>query len=529
MGQRLRTGTGVVLLALGFVVAVLDRAPHANAVTRTSAIAAAAAYGPAHGYHVGIAVYDTWTNRVYGGGHSTGTFASESVVKVMIANRLLVQGRMHGTTAKRAYRMITRSDDAIASAFYGSVGGDGLIGWIKHRYHVWNLGSRPSRPNWWGNTHITPRGLVRYYVRMKRDPRVGPWILNAMHHAKPYGSDGTWQFFGLPQATTGAAIKQGWGCDYDDFCTRFADFNTTGFVNGNRYAVAILARGPIRDYGKAISGMLSRTAKLLLPGGHFPDPVPVVTSLSMSSGRTAGGQRVAVHGNNFTDVSAVLFGNKNGTRITVLGPHWLRVITPGHMAGRVAIRVVTSHGVSPVGAARFTFVAPPSVTAVRPRAGRAMGGDTVTISGARLGTATRVWFGGQAGGGLHVLSTTSLKVVTPPHTSGTVNVRVVSRYGTSAVGAADRFTYVAAPTVTAVNPTQGPSAGGTPVTITGTDLSLANAVWFGKIRATDLTVSSPTSITVTAPAHADGKVDVTVRTPGGTSAANPGDQYTYTG
>jgi hypothetical protein len=437
MSLRLRTGVVVALLAAGFLTVTLNP-PRAAAVTRAAALDAAAAYGRTHGYHVGIAVYDTWRGRIYGGGDSRGTFASESIVKVMIANRLIVQGRMHGSTARRAWKMITRSDDGIASAFYGSVGGDRLIHWIKQRYHVWNLGSRPSRAGWWGNTHITPRGLVRYYARMKHDRKVAPWLLNAMHHAKPYGSDGTYQFFGIPQATHGFAIKQGWGNDSDWCCT--ADFNTTGFVNKNRYAVAILARGPSSTYGDPIRSMLTRTARLLLPGGHFPDPWPRVTSLSMTKGRTAGGQRITVHGSVFTHVRAVRFGKVRGTAVDVLGPHRLRVTTPQHRPGRFAVRVVTGHGTSPVSA---------------------------------------------------------------------------------------HFQFVARPTVTAVNPNYGPTTGGTAVTINGTHLGFATAVWFGGARATELTVNSSTQLTVTAPAHASGDVHVTVRTPGGRSAATSADVYTY--
>ena len=45
--------------------------------------------------------------------------------------------------------------------------------------------------------------------------------------------------------------------------------------------------------------------------------------------------------------------------------------------------------------------------------------------------------------------------------AGTVDVVVTTTDGTSATSAADQFTYVAAPTVTAVSPTKRPGAGGT--------------------------------------------------------------------
>jgi hypothetical protein len=445
MTKRLVTGVGLVVLAFGFVL-VVGR-PHAAAVTRTAAIEAAAAYGPAHGYRVGIAVLDTASGAIYGGGASTGTFASESVVKTMIATRLLVQGRMSGTTAKRAYKMITQSDDAIASAFYPSVGGDGLISWIKQRYEVWDLGTRPSRPGWWGNTHITPRGLVKFYSKVKRDRKVGPWLLNAMHHATQYGSDGMYQFFGLPSATANAAIKQGWGCDYDDW-ERSADFNTTGFVNGDRYAVAILARGPIKYYGKPIRSMLTQTARLLLPGGHFPDPPPTVRSLTVSKGRVAGGQRVGVSGTSFTHVQAVVFGGRTGTAVRVFSSRYLRVTTPAHAAGIVPVRIVTDHGTSALGTVRFTYIAPAAITSVSPASGSTLGGTAVVLTGVRFSGATQVLFGGQPGTAVHVTSDTSLTVVTPSGTAGIVDVRVVTPYGTSPVTDTAQFTYVDEPTST---------------------------------------------------------------------------------
>ena len=64
-------------------------------------------------------------------------------------------------------------------------------------------------------------------------------------------------------------------------------------------------------------------------------------------------------------------------------------------------------------------------------------------------------------------NSTTLTVNSPSGT-GTVDVTVTTANGTSATGASDKFTYIAPPTVTNVNPTSGPQAGGTPVTVTGT-------------------------------------------------------------
>jgi large repetitive protein len=83
-----------------------------------------------------------------------------------------------------------------------------------------------------------------------------------------------------------------------------------------------------------------------------------------------------------------------------------------------------------------------------------------------------------------------------------------------------------APTVTAVSPASGPAAGGTLVTITGTNFTGATSVSFGGAAATSFTVISATSITAISPAGT-GTVDVVVTTPSGSSATSPADQFTY--
>ena len=85
----------------------------------------------------------------------------------------------------------------------------------------------------------------------------------------------------------------------------------------------------------------------------------------------------------------------------------------------------------------------------------------------------------------------------------------------------------AAPTITLLDPTGGPTAGSTSVTIAGSDLTGATAVTFGGTVATSFIVNSGTQITAIAPAHAAGSVSVLVTTPGGVSADTGADDYTY--
>src|SRR5436190_9119496 len=68
----------------------------------------------------------------------------------------------------------------------------------------------------------------------------------------------------------------------------------------------------------------------------------------------------------------------------------------------------------------------------------------------------------------------------------------------------------AAPAITSVNPNSGSTAGGTNVTITGTNFQSNATVKFGGVAATNVNVTSSTTITATTPAHAAGAVDVLV-------------------
>ena len=81
------------------------------------------------------------------------------------------------------------------------------------------------------------------------------------------------------------------------------------------------------------------------------------------------------------------------------------------------------------------------------------------------------------------------------------------------------------PTVNGVNPNTGTTLGGDSVTITGSKLSGAVSVNFGRVATVEFTVDSSTQITATTPAQDADTVDVAVITAGGSSP--PSAQFTY--
>src|SRR5262249_9145477 len=127
-----------------------------------------------------------------------------------------------------------------------------------------------------------------------------------------------------------------------------------------------------------------------------------------------------------------------------------------------------------------------------------------------------------------VNSATSISAVSPAEAAGIVDVTVSNTAGTSMTSSNDRFTFVSpAPVVTGLNYTTGSTAGGTAVTIAGTNFVGVSQVYFGSVAASSFVLNSPTSITAWSPAEGPGVVDVTVQTPSGTSAISTADRFTF--
>jgi hypothetical protein len=160
----------------------------------------------------------------------------------------------------------------------------------------------------------------------------------------------------------------------------------------------------------------------------------------------------------------------------------------------------------------------PTITSITPSHGSAAGGNTVTIIGTNLASATSVTFGGTAAQVSNNTSTT-ITAVAPAHVPGTVIVTVT----TSAGSGGNFYVYdAAAPTISGITPSHGPAGGGTTVTITGSNLAGVTNVTFGGASA-QISNANDTALTVVAPAHAAGGVSVSVTTTGGTATAS----YTY--
>jgi hypothetical protein len=264
----------------------------------------------------------------------------------------------------------------------------------------------------------------------------------------------------------------------------------------------------------------------------FVPPAPTVTGLSISQGSTSGGDSLVVTGSNFTGATGVFVDGASST-FAVVSSTSINVTTPAHAAGTGDLVVVGPGGSSATSAAdRYTYAVPvPTVTGLNVQAGPAAGGTPLTITGTNLGGAVAVSFGGMTVMGFTVNPAgTSISVMTPAGVAGIQDVKVTTAGGTSAAVTADQFNFVPLPTITHLNVSQGPTGGGTLITLTGANLGLTSAVFFGSAAAQSFLVNPDGTVSAVAPSvtsSAPLTTDITVVTAGGSSSTNPADRFTF--
>ncbi len=247
---------------------------------------------------------------------------------------------------------------------------------------------------------------------------------------------------------------------------------------------------------------------------------PTVTAVEPNSGAAAGGITVTIAGTGFTGATEVRFGPTRA-RFKLLSETEIEAEAPPG-CGTAEVIVTTPIAASPPGpGAKFTYG--PNVTKVEPNHGSAGGGTKVTITGCGLIGITEVKFGSAPAPKFKIMAETELEAESPPGTSGPVDVTATTGVGTSATSSSDHFTY--GPTVTKVEPSTGPAAGGTKVKITGTGFNGATEVKFGANEAA-FKIITESEIEAISP-EGGGTVDVTVTTPVATSPVSLSDKFTY--
>lgn len=276
--------------------------------------------------------------------------------------------------------------------------------------------------------------------------------------------------------------------------------------------------------GDAAVVMLSAGQTSLATPATFtyqPVSAPRVDTVKATSLARAGGGTLILDGAEFGDAAVVTVGGlpcevqaQTNTHIECLLPPGAGVNVPGS---------VTFGGLR--GSFAFSY-APPKILAITPDAGRAAGGDVITISGTDLLPNPTVMLGRAACQSVVALSPTRITCVVPPlSVSSTTTVSMMVQ---SAGQGSNQMIYsyvpAIAPLVTSLSPPSGPA--GTLLTLTGAGLSALKGVYVGNTFCTLQSVSQ-TQLTCLAPPSASLST-VSVIAMGSNGKQGNSKSFTYT-
>ncbi|MFD6183589.1 ice-binding family protein [Streptomyces goshikiensis] len=199
------------------------------------------------------------------------------------------------------------------------------------------------------------------------------------------------------------------------------------------------------------------TTDTITPSGHGAVPVSVTTAGGTGTvgtfyylpppsfridpppaGPLGGGNTVIFSGLGLYTTSEVRFGAQTAV-FTVDSDGQLTVTVPAAAAaGPVGVTVTTRGGIA--SAVAYTYLDPPSITAVTLDSGPVDGGNLVVITGTAFSYTTSVTFDGTPALSFRVASDTEIDAVLPAGELGPADVSVTTLGGTTT--AADAYTYL---------------------------------------------------------------------------------------
>jgi IPT/TIG domain len=302
----------------------------------------------------------------------------------------------------------------------------------------------------------------------------------------------------------------------------FADFGDSGsvLITNENQVVGLITTKDSTGGGASANHILNVMDALKI---EMPTPdLPTVTSVNPSKGVETGGTPVTITGSGLGDVTAVGFGGSASPNFNITSGTEITADAPAG-AGVAHVTVTSPEGASiDNDFATFEFVPPVEVQAIIPASGPEAGATAVLVSGQGFTDAGAVTFAG-VDSVFNVVTDEQISATTPPGT-GDADVIVTGPAGASP---AVVFSYLPVPQVTSVTPATAPLNVLTNVEIEGAGFTAAHAVSFGNNQAAIFNVDNDGLIKATVPPGAQGVVDVTVTTPGGTSATGSDDEYSY--
>ncbi|KZB81762.1 serine hydrolase [Amycolatopsis regifaucium] len=209
---------------------------------------------------VSVVVYDRVAKKNTVSLQPGRSYTSASLVKILIALEALKAGTPPGTVQ----RMLSVSDDEIASRLWSELGGPAIV--TRWAAEIGLRGTRPPEdPGRWGDTRITAADIAKIYRYLLDQVTAGSrtTIMRALSGATESGSDGIRQYFGIPDAVGDLrwSVKQGWAC-----CRGSRILHSSGVVGkDDRHIVVVLTSQPTSTTYTSGGRRVTEVAKALVP------------------------------------------------------------------------------------------------------------------------------------------------------------------------------------------------------------------------------------------------------------------------
>ena len=250
---------------------------------------------------------------------------------------------------------------------------------------------------------------------------------------------------------------------------------------------------------------------------------PTLSSVSPSAGALAGGTTLTVNGSGFSGTPTVTVGGNPCTGVTVGSAIQLTCTLPSGTAGAANVVLTNPDSQTATLAGAYTYQPAPTLTVIAPSSG-ALAGGPITLTGTGFVAFASVTIGGSTCTGVNVVSATQITCTAPAHIAGVKSVIVTNADGQAS--SSRNYTYIPAPTLVSIAPSAGALAGGTAVTLTGTDFVTGATVDIGGAACAGVTVVTATQITCTTSSSSSGLKSATVTNPD-TQSTTLASAYSY--
>ncbi|MEK7397044.1 MAG: IPT/TIG domain-containing protein, partial [Candidatus Poribacteria bacterium] len=266
---------------------------------------------------------------------------------------------------------------------------------------------------------------------------------------------------------------------------------------------------------------------------------PSIRSVEPNAGALEGGTRVTIIGRDFNAVR-VYVGGIRAYNIQSVSSDEITIETPPSTAGVKDIIVENYDGQTDTLEKAFTYNPAPVITSITPNNGKVFGETKITIQGSGFMPGAKVMIGfvgedpnivtistTQVATWEYVSPTTMTAFMPPSEKPKTISVVVINPDDQRAI-LRNSFTYNSFPTITSMQPNNGPSKGGTKIMINGTGFLPGAKVRFGFYEASSVIMKDDSTIECITPSGDPGAVVVSVTNPD-TQTATKTNGFIYIG